>query len=131
MYTLEDVFEQAENDNYSTSLPLQNGKSYIRPSVIIKKFPNHIDILNVGKGGAYYKDITESELEYFLQNGWVKGSVNVSLNNCTHKLRLVELGIKKEVNTRKNDKYIKGLKNKRDNILKKYAVLKIKLNKII
>jgi hypothetical protein len=131
MYTLEDVFEQAENDNYSTSLPLQNGKSYIRPSVIIKKFPNHIDILNVGKGGAYYKAITGSELEYFLEHGWIKGSVKVSLNNCTHKLRLVELGIKKEVNTRKNDKYIKGLKNKRDNILKKYAVLKIKLNKII
>ena len=129
MYSLEDIFSQAQQDSYSSPLPLQNGQAYIRPSVIIKKYPDNIEVLNVGKGGAYYKPLSVKELEYFLEYGWVKGSINVSLNNCTHKLNLVEMGIKKEVNTRKNDRYIKGLKNKRDNILKKYAILKLKLNK--
>ena len=44
---------------------------------------------------------------------------------------LIEERIKKEVNTRKNDKHIQNLKNKREKALQKHAELKLKLNQLL
>ena len=50
------------------------------------------------------------------------------LNNYNFKLKLIQEKIKQEVNTRKNDKHIQNLKNRREKILQKYTERKIKFN---
>jgi hypothetical protein len=52
------------------------------------------------------------------------------MSNCVHKLGIIEERIKKELNTRKNDKHIQNLKTRRETLLNKYAQLKQKLNQI-
>lgn len=60
--------------------------------------------------------------------GWRKGSILNNLENCKRKLEMIEERVKTEINTRKNDKYIQHLKNRRESILNKYTNLKNKLN---
>ena len=50
--------------------------------------------------------------------------------NCKRKLNLIEQRIKKEVNTRKNDKHIQKLKTTRENLLIKYSKRNKQLNLI-
>jgi hypothetical protein len=50
------------------------------------------------------------------------------MKNCLHKLGLIEIQIQKELNTRKNDKHMHGLKSRRATLLLKYADLKLKFN---
>jgi hypothetical protein len=74
--------------------------------------------------------LDEDEYNIFYHGGWKRGSVNLSISNCLFKLGLIEDKIKTEVNTRKNDKHIQNLKNRRENILNKYTKLKQKLNQL-
>ena len=50
--------------------------------------------------------------------------------NCKRKLDLIEERIKREVNTRKNDKHIQRLKTSRENLLIKYSKRKKQLKQI-
>ena len=84
----------------------------------------------MGKGGDYFKECNEIEYQFFLDNGWKAGSIKLSMSNCVHKLGIIEERIKKELNTRKNDKHIQNLKTRRENLLNKYAQLKQKENQI-
>ena len=127
MYTLEDIFTQATTIKPVVVSEMPNGVSIIRMGVKIQKFKDTIEILNIGKGGAYYQECSLKEYGYFIQYGWVVGCVYLAIDNCLHKLVLIEDRIKLEVNTRKNDKHIKKLKNKRDIVLLKYASYKLKI----
>jgi len=120
MYNLDEVFAEAINgkEEYGT---------VIRMGVKIQKFKDRIEILNMSKGGSYYRECNDKEYDYFTENGWVIGCLYLAIDNCLHKLSLIEDRIKLEVNTRKNDKHIKKLKNKREDVLLKYASYKLKL----
>jgi len=98
--------------------------------VKIQKFANHIEIMNTAKGGSYYSECDKIEYSYFQEGGWKVGCVKLGISNCLHKLELIENKIKNEVNTRKNDKHIQNLKNKRESILIKYSKHNNKLIKI-
>ena len=129
MYTLEQIYSQALNSSYPpviTSTP--TGQSIIKRGVKIQLFNDKIEILNMGKGGSYYQECSEKEYKFFTDFGWKKGCLYMSAENCLYKLNLIETRIKSEVNTRKNDKHIKRLKNKRSAILIKYASYRLKLN---
>ena len=129
MYTLEQIYSQALNSSYPpviTSTP--TGQSIIKSGVKIQLFNDKIEILNMGKGGSYYQECNEKEYKFFADFGWKIGCLHMSVENCLYKLNLIETRIKSEVNTRKNDKHIKRLKNKRSAILVKYASYKLKLN---
>ena len=52
------------------------------------------------------------------------------MSNCLHKLSIIESRIKTELNTRKNDKHIQNLKNRRETLLNKYTNLKTELNNL-
>ena len=99
--------------------------------VKIQKFPTRIEILNCSKGGSYYKECNDEEYSFFTEYGWDIGCVKLAIHNCIHKLSLIENKIKTEVNTRKNDKHIQNLKNKRELVLCKHAELQLKLKSII
>jgi len=121
MHSLEEIFTEATKGN-----PIEYG-SVMKMGVKIQRFKDRIEILNMSKGGSYYQECNEQEYSYFLKNGWVMGCVFLAIENCLHKLVLIEDRIKLEVNTRKNDKHIKKLKHKRDIVLLKYASYKLKI----
>lgn len=97
---------------------------------MLNKFQNSIQILNTSRGGDYYKELTEEEYNIFLLNGWEKGVLLISMGNYLRKLKMIENRIKIEINTRKNDKYIRGLKTSRDKILNLYSIRKQQIKSI-
>lgn len=109
---------------------MSKGISIIGAGVKMQKFKEHIEIFNMNKGGDYFKPLDDDELDLFLESGWKVGSINLAISNCKHKLELIEKKIQNEVNTRKNDKHIQNLKNRRESILLKYTDHKLKLNQV-
>jgi hypothetical protein len=131
MYSLIEILNQAINQNNSVVNIQPIGYNVINMGVKIQQFNERIEILNTTKGGSYYKECNDDEYSYFIENGWKIGCVKLSIQNCLYKLKLIENKIKTEVNTRKNDKHIKNLKNKRELALCKHAELKLKLKSIL
>ena len=130
MYSLEEIWTQAIGDASAVRQRVPKGELIIGSGVRIQRFGDRIEMLNMNKGGDYYKILDEDEYNIFYHCGWKRGSVNLSISNCLFKLGLIEDKIKTEVNTRKNDKHIQNLKNRRENILNKYTKLKKKLNQL-
>ena len=130
MYSIEEVYSQALKDYSAIHQVLQNGDSVINMGVKIQKFNDYIEILNCSKGGDYFTSFNDQEYKLILKEGWKVGCIKTAMNNCLHKLNLIEDKMKIEVNTRKNDKHIQNLKNRRESILKKYSKHNNKLIKI-
>tara|TARA_Y100000361_G_scaffold20172_1_gene15722 strand:+ start:2088 stop:2483 length:396 start_codon:yes stop_codon:yes gene_type:complete len=130
VYSLEEIWTQAIGDASAVRQRVPKGELIIGSGVRIQRFGDRIEMLNMNKGGDYYKILDEDEYNIFYHCGWKRGSVNLSISNCLFKLGLIEDKIKTEVNTRKNDKHIQNLKNRRENILNKYTKLKQKLNQL-
>jgi len=131
MYTLNEILHQARNQHGQVINEQSVGFNLIKMGVKIQKFNNRIEIMNTTKGGDYYSECTEIEYSYFYEGGWKVGCIKLGIANCLHKLGLIEIKIKNEVNTRKNDKHIQNLKNKREQALHKYSMLQLKLKSII
>lgn len=130
MYSIEDIYNQALEDEHSIHIKKTHGYSVLNYGVKVQKFPSKTEILNCGRNGDYFQECTENEYEIFFNYGWREGSIRLSILNCKRKLDLVEERIRKEVNTRKNDKHIKKLKSTRENLLLKYTQRNKQLNKI-
>lgn len=127
-HDIEDILKQALEDQKSITTILTKGLAVIGRGVKIQKFEDKTEILNMGKGGMYYLECNSEEYGFFAEHGWIEGSKHIALNNCLHKLSLVEERIKEEMNTRKNDKHIQNMKTRRENLLKKYFIIKQELN---
>ena len=130
MFKRKDIMIQALEDPKSIKNVLPKGVSVIGRGVKIQQFDDGIQILNMGKGGDYFKECSDEEYDFFYRDGWRKGCTQVSMSNCLHKLSIIESRIKTELNTRKNDKHIQNLKNRRETLLNKYTNLKTELNNI-
>ena len=130
MFKRSDIMRQALEDNKSIKNILPKGSSVIGRGVKIQEFDDGIQILNMGKGGDYFKECSDEEYDFFYRDGWRKGCTQVSMSNCLHKLSIIESRIKTELNTRKNDKHIQNLKNRRETLLNKYTNLKTELNNL-
>jgi hypothetical protein len=130
MFKRSDIMKQALEDNKSIKNILPKGISVIGRGVKIQEFDDGIQILNMGKGGDYFKECSDEEYDFFYKEGWRRGCTQVSMSNCLHKLSIIESRIKTEINTRKNDKHIQNLKNRRETLLNKYTNLKTELNNL-
>ncbi len=132
MYSLEDIYNQAEKDRFSVSLDNEQYKSKLVYGVKITKdkSSNEVEILNTMIGGDYYCQATEKELEIFLEKGWRYGVYVLSLSNLRSKLDLIEERIKEELTGKNSQKKYKILKNQREKVLEKYSQLNYKLNQI-
>jgi hypothetical protein len=124
------IFEDALKDRKAVETKTSKVHSVIANGIKIQKFSDRIEILNMGKGGDYFKECSIEEYDFFYEDGWLIGCYRVKINNCLHKLKIIEEKIKTEVNTRKNDKHIQNLKSRRESILQKYTINKNKLNQI-
>ncbi len=130
MFKRKDILFQALEDPKSIKSILPKGVSVLGRGAKIQEFDDVIQILNMGKGGDYFKECTDDEYGFFYEEGWRKGCTLLGMNNCIHKLSIIESKIKTELNTRKNDKHIQNLKNRRETLLNKYANFKTELNKL-
>ena len=132
MYSLEDIYQQAEEDRFAVSLDNGQYKSKLVYGIKITKnnSSNEIEILNTMIGGDYYCKTTKKELEIFLEKGWRYGAYVLSLSNLRSKLDLIEDRIKEELTGKNSQKQFKRLKNKREKVLAKYSQLNYKLNQI-
>ncbi len=127
---LDYIFHEALQDRKAIKTKTSKVHSVIANGIKIQKFSDRIEILNMGKGGDYFKECSPQEYQFFYEDGWLIGCYRVKINNCLHKLKIIEEKIKTEVNTRKNDKHIQNLKSRRESILQKYTINKNKLNQI-
>lgn len=132
MYSLEDIYKQAEKDRVAISL---NGKGYesimvYGIKIIRDNTTGQVQILNTMIGGDYYCNITEKDYETFLKKGWRYGVYVLSLSNYRTKLDLIERKIQKELTGRKSKKQLGILKTKREQVLSKYSQLNYKLNQV-
>ena len=126
MYNLHEVFSQALNDKGSVCMSVKGGTAIIKNGCKIQQMGDCIQILDMGS--EYYKEFTDDQYQIMLENGWKDGCYLLTIENCKAKLDLIEQSIREEVNSRKNDKHIRHLKARRENILKRFTKIKSKLN---
>ena len=129
MYTLEDIYNQASKDS-SMKIERNNNVSYINVGVKISKYPSKTEILNCSKNGDYFQEITSDEYNMFYNRGWYEGCIILAISNCVRKLKMIKVKMQEEVNQRKNDKFIKNLKTKREFVMNKYSYYSQKLIKL-
>ena len=128
MYSLDQLYNQAlEKD--PLILEKELGTSLVSYGFKLQKFESKTEILNCSRNGDYFQELNDNEYKLFQEFGWEKGSIVMNINNCLHKLQLIEDKMRLEVNTRKNDKFIKNLKTKREYILQRYSYYTKKLIK--
>ena len=130
MYKLLEIYQQAETDEVSTKTDGPGYKGRLRQGIKITKENNRVQIFNT-TWGDFYKEITPSEYTIFVEHGWVIGIYKMALHNYKRKLNVIELKMRAEVNTRKNDRHIKALKKSRTHILKNYNQISKKLNRLL
>ena len=129
MYSLKDIYRQAKEDRLCFNPSDYERQGFVKNGVMLNKFGDIIEILNTTRGD-YYKEITSDQYEYFHTHGWSKGSLMVAIDNCSSKLKLIDKKIQTEMNSRKNDKYIRGLKSARQRILLSYSKRKRQLKNL-
>tara|TARA_R100000935_G_scaffold7730_1_gene16334 strand:+ start:454 stop:882 length:429 start_codon:yes stop_codon:yes gene_type:complete len=129
MYSLDQLYSQAM-DGQAMRLMRNNNVSYINVGIKISKFPSKTEILNCSKNGDYFQELTNEEYQMFYNKGWYEGCIILAISNCIRKLKMIKKKMQEEVNTRKNDKYIKNLKTKREFVMNKYSYYTQKLIKL-
>lgn len=129
-YSLEDLFKQAILDNLATILdsPCCEARMVYGCKIIKDKETSAITIYNTTKGGDFYQELLDHEVDIFHAFGWRHGVYIISLDNYKRKLDKIEKLIRKEMNGRQNPKIITSLKSHRARILIKYNTITNKLN---
>jgi len=132
MYNLEEVFNQSNKDRYAARL---NGVGYISNTlygvkIIRDNITSDVEILHAQFSEGYYAELTEDQVKIFLDNGWRYGVFVVALSNYCLKLDSIENKIKDAMSRRGSKKLVQMLKDRRDEVLKKYTEINNKLNKI-
>ena len=132
MYSLEEVFEQAVNDDNSAPLNYPHYKAQLSWGVKIVKDnrTKEINIFNTTRGGDYYMELDEEEYKNFSDNGWIKGIYILSLSNFRRKLNILEGKIHAEVNKNGSLKTIATYKNSRERIMQRYTKVSNKLKEL-
>jgi len=128
MFSLEDIFNQANSDNKSAKI-IENGYqsvSLLDVKILKDDYTHEVDLLNTSK--RYYQRLTDLEFDVFKEKGWRYGVYIVTLSNYRSKLNRVEKSIRYEVNGSNRQKIVKQLKAKRLQFLSEYNNLKNKLN---
>ena len=121
------IFEEAYNDGLSVRLTTPVSTSLIYRGVKIENVEGNIRILNMNRGGDFYREITPKQYEVFFEKGFRKGVYEVCLENYKRALDMLSLKIRNEVAKRNNVKHYEALKEYRNTIMNKISET-IKLN---
>jgi hypothetical protein len=80
--------------------------------------------------GYFWAEINEDEYQTIIENGWIMGTISLSLKKITNQLDEIETKTRSEVNTRKNNKYLVTLKRRRSELMNIYSSLLKQINKL-
>jgi hypothetical protein len=80
--------------------------------------------------GYFWSEINEDEYQTIIENGWIMGTISLSLKKITNQLDEIETKTRSEVNTRKNNKYLITLKRRRSELMNIYSSLLKQINKL-
>lgn len=123
------IFEEAYNDGLSVRLTTPDSISLIYKGVKVENVDGNIRILNMNRGGDFYKEITPEQYNVFFEKGFRKGVYDVCLDNYKRALDMLSLKIRNEVSKRNNVKHYEALKEYRNTIMNKInEVNKLKCN---
>ena len=112
--TLDDLYDKSKSYVISRSFKIEKNKKNIN----IYKFI-----------GYFWSEINEEEYKLVVDKGWVVSTILMSLNKISEDLKSIEYKIRKDMNTRKNNKYLVALKKKRGESMQIYSSLLKQLNK--
>jgi hypothetical protein len=113
------IFEEAYNDILSVRLTTPVSTSLIYRGVKVENVEGNIRILNMHRGGDFYKEITPEQYSVFFDRGFRKGVYDVCLDNYKRALDMLSLKIRNEVSKRNNVKHYEALKEYRNTIMNK------------
>jgi|TARA_R100001463_G_scaffold28926_1_gene66106 hypothetical protein len=130
MYTLLELFYQAQDDYHSKPLHDKGTMSYMCHGFkIIKEVESEVVlIMDMAKGGDFYKEVSQDEYDIFFKLGWKKTIYVLYLSNCRTKLSKLETRIQNALVNNDSVKTIRKLKASREQILRNFNKVKIKLN---
>lgn len=133
MFSPDDILEQAEGS--MDTLRIENKKQVCHIlhgiKMIYDKKLKSISLLNTTISSHYYKEFDVDEYMLFTKRGWLYGVYEMALRNYKRKLEKIEYQIKAEVNSRKNDKKMKALKQSRVRFMNMFAKVSRKKNLLI
>ena len=129
---LDEVFNQAREDPASINLDGKGYKTSILLGVKIAKDngTGEIKIYDPTKSINYYIEIDQFLYKLFKSLGWRKAVLTITLDKYKDKLERIKRGINKEMNASQSQKRLNFFKESRNQILKKYYKLTIKLNQL-
>jgi len=130
MYSLQDIFKQAEKDYHSKIL---SGKGFVSFlcygfKVVKEEESDEVKIIDMTNGGDFYNEVTSDVYYTFQSLGWKKAIYILYMNNCRLKLSRLEIRIKNALVNNESVKHIRKLKASREQILRNFNKVKIKLN---
>lgn len=121
--TIKDVWYEALDSYEGVALKTHNEHSKFLMGVKIKTDSNGVVIYNTKRGGMFYKEVEDHQLDVFLTKGWLSGVYNVAKDNAMSTLDVVTNAIKEEVGTNRNEKRYEFLKQKRVELMNKISDL--------
>lgn len=128
---MQQIYQQAKNDVTCTFMTGMGYECVITKGckIVRDNKSGEVQILNI-MSGAYYANLNSEQLEVFKLFGWKIGVNVLNLYNFRLKLDIIEQKIKDEMTGRGSQKQLSLLKDKREEILKKYSQINYKLNNI-
>lgn len=130
MFSLLEVFNQAEDDHHSKLLKRKGVRSFMCYGFRVDKEieSEKIKIIDMTRGGDFYREVSQHEYNTFQTLGWKKAIYVLYLSNCRTKLSRLEDRIKDAMVNNESVKLIRKLKASREHILQNFNKVKIKLN---
>jgi len=130
VYSPMEIFVQAERSSEGFRAESSTDISHLLHGMklIYDKRIKTVTILNTTQAIHYDKEVKSHEYLLFNKWGWMIGVYEMALRNYKRKLKIVESKIKVEVNSRKNDKKMKALKQSRLLFMNRFAKVSKKMN---
>tara|TARA_R100000951_G_scaffold77436_1_gene65402 strand:- start:1036 stop:1461 length:426 start_codon:yes stop_codon:yes gene_type:complete len=115
------VWEEADLNSKSIKIKTKHNDSILFKGIKIVNSADGIKIYNTKKGSLNYKEIDYDDYIYFLDKGFISGVFHILKRTYKEQIDTITQKIQNEVNQRNNKKHYDYLKQKRDNIIKKYT----------
>lgn len=122
MYSLQELWDQADEDNLS--VPLDTELCYARLmfgcKIVKDRFSGTIQLFNTARGGDYYVKLNEEEVNVFKTYGIQQGVYWLMMNNILRRIESINNNIRTEVNNKNNFRRVQTLKSGRERLIKNF-----------